>query len=169
VEQRRVEPAPVQFHRIGPGAGDVLGGDQEVLRIPVAAGEAGHIAVDEVELTVVVRQVWRPHPVGVAASAQIEQAPVGDDPTQAAPVHQITRVVHEDARIPLEGRRGQVVVVADAQDRRVRVEPGEDGIADRPGSGRHVSDVGRHEHSSGRAVWNFRKIVVPDRWKPCLR
>ena len=125
VEQRGVETAPVQFHRIRPGAGDVLGGDQEVLRVPVAAGKAGDVAVDEMELAVVVRQVGRPHPVGVAAASQVEQAAVGDDPTQGAPVHEITRMVHTHARIPLEGRGGQVVVVPDTQDRRVRVEPGE--------------------------------------------
>ena len=167
VEQGGVEAAPVQLHRLGPGAGDVGRGDQEVLRVPVAAGEAGHVAVDEVELAVVVGQVGCPDPVGVAAAAQVEQAAVGDDPAQLSPVHEVARVVQAHARVPLEGRGGQVVVVADAQDRRIRVESGEDRIADRPGSGRHFSGVGRHGHSSGQ----LSKLSESWPWsvKPCTR
>ena len=131
VEERRVEAVPVQADRIGPRPVDGLGGDDVVLRIPVAAREAAHVGVDEVEAPVDVRQVGRPHAAGVADSGQVEEPPLGDGAAQRAPVHQVARVVQAHARIPLEGRRGEVVVLAHAEDRGVGVEARQHRVADR--------------------------------------
>ena len=122
------KPCACSAHRVGPGPVDVGRGDQVVLRVPVAAGEAGHVAVDQVEQAVDIGQVGCPDAVGVAAAAQVEQAPLGDDAAERAPVHQVAGVVHAHARVPLEGRGGQVVVVADPQDRRVGWKPRRTGL-----------------------------------------
>src|SRR6185369_5423196 len=116
-------------------SGNVGRGGQVVLRIPVAAGEARHVGVEEVERSVHVGQVGGPHSAGVVGAGEVEQPTLGEHAPERSPVHEVGGVVQPHTGVPLERRRRDVVVGAHPQDRRVGVETGEDRVTDQPLTG----------------------------------
>lgn len=153
VEERRIETAAVEINGIGPIAIDGGRGDEEVVEVAErragraadgGAAVAFDVGVEEPELAVGVRQARRPDAAGVGIAEHVELARAAERAGEEAPVDEIAGVMDLDAGEPLECRRGDVVVVADAKDGRVGVEAGEDGVADR-GDGRGGHDVERVE------------------------
>ena len=139
MEQRRVEAAAVQVHRVGPVAVDGIAGDDVVVKVAERgaggprlrrAAIALHVGVDEIERSVRVRQARRPDAAGVGIAAHVELARAAERAREQAPVHEIAGVVNLDARIPLEGRGRDVVVVADTDDRGIGIEASKDRVAD---------------------------------------
>ena len=71
-----------------------------------------------------------PDAAAVGVAAHVELGGAVERARDEAPVHQVAGVVDLHARVPLEGRGGDVVIVSDAADRRVGVEALEDRVAD---------------------------------------
>src|SRR5690606_26336527 len=95
---------------VGPGAGGVLGPDDEVAAL--ADGVA-----DDVEASVVVAEGGGvDEVVGEADALEVELARAVDRVPDQAPVDEVAAVVDGQAGEPTEGGGGEVVVVADAAD-----------------------------------------------------
>ena len=136
VKQRGVEARGVHVDRIGPRAFDRGRGDEVVVRVLERAVLALDVGVDEEELLAVMAEAGRPDAarIRIAAHVELRCLRVSGRVTRSQLARSL-RVMDLHARVPFEGRGGDVVVVADAQDRGVGVEAGQDGIAD----GGHVS------------------------------
>ena len=130
MEQRRVEPRGIHVDRVGPGPFDRGRGDEVVMRVLERAVLALHVGVDEEELLAVMAEAGRPHPARIRIAAHVELRFAAQRPGHQLPVGEIPGVMDLHPRVPLEGGGGDVIVVPDAQDRRVGVEAGEDGVAD---------------------------------------
>ena len=130
VEQRRIEARRVDIDRVRPWTFDGRRGDDVVVHVLEVAVEPLDVGVDQPEQAVGKGQARRPDAAGIGIAAHVELAGAIERPLDQAPVHQVARVVDLDAGIPLEGRGGDVVVVADAADRRIRIEAAEDRVAD---------------------------------------
>ena len=139
VEQRGVEAAAVQIDRIGPLAVDLRAGHQVVVEVAqrragsAADGRAAvalDVGVDEIEQAVGVGQAGRPDAARVGIAEHVQLARASQRPRQQPPVHEIARVMDLHAGVPLEGRRRDVVVVADAHDGRIGIEARQDRVAD---------------------------------------
>ena len=128
VEQRRVEAGRVGVDGLGPGAVDAGGAGDVVVRVLEGAVLALDVGVDEPEAVAVVGQARRPHAAAVRVAAHVEQALAVEGPLRQRPVGQVARVVDLHAGVPLEGRHGDVVVVAHAEDGRVGVEARQDWV-----------------------------------------
>src|SRR6185369_6624834 len=72
-----------------------------------------------------------PDAAGVGIAAHVELTRTIERACNEPPVDQIARVMNLDAGEPLECRRRNVVVVIDANDRRVRIETAKNRIEDR--------------------------------------
>ena len=139
VKERWIEAAAVQIHRVGPVAIDALAGDEIVVEVAQrrarrAGGRRAAVAldvgVDQMKEAVGIRQARRPDAAGVGIAAHVELTGAVERPCDETPVDEIARVVNLHAGEPLECRRGNVVVVADADDRRIRVETTQNRIHD---------------------------------------
>ena len=139
VEERRVEAAAVEVNGIRPLAVDSRAGHQVVVRVPQGGARAAalcgasvtfDVGVDQVEEAVGVAEARRPDAAGIRVAEHVELAGASERAGQQAPMDQVARVVDLHSRIPFEGRGGDVVVVADADDRRVGIETGKDRVAD---------------------------------------
>ena len=80
------------------------------------------------EGSVPVGEARRPDPTGVGVPAQVELARAGEGLGRVAPMDQIAGGVDPDPGPPLEGGGGEEIVLPDAQERRIGVESGEDGV-----------------------------------------
>src|SRR5208283_2502658 len=105
-------------------------GDDVVVGVLEGAVEPFDVRIDEPELSVGVGETGRPDAAGIGLAPEVEQGSAIERACEEPPVHEVARVMDLDARIPFERRRRDVIVVADAADRRVRVEAGQDRIAD---------------------------------------
>src|SRR5262249_16931087 len=65
---------------------------------------------------------------GVRIAAHVELARPPQRPRQEPPMHEVFGLVDLHAGVPLERGRGDVVIVADAQNRRIGVEAAENWI-----------------------------------------
>ena len=131
MKQRRIEATAVEIHRIGPVAIDRGTRDEIVVEVAQRcarctahrrASVALHVGIDQVEQTVVVRQTRRPDAAGIGIAEHVELARPPQRTRQQTPVHQIARVKNLHARIPLERRGRDVVVIADPHDGGVGIE-----------------------------------------------
>lgn len=120
MEQRWIETAAVEMNGIGPRAVDARAGDQVIMEV-AQGGAAGRTAgggaavaldvgIDQPEQAVRMGQARRPHAAGIRRAQHVELAGARERTAQQAPVDQVARVVDLHARIPLEGRRGDVIV-----------------------------------------------------------
>jgi len=82
------------------------------------------------ELPIAVAQIRRPNTTTIWLSTHIQLRFPGQRSAYQVPIGQILGMVNLHARIPLKGRCGDVVVIANTEDRRVWVEPGQDGVGD---------------------------------------
>ncbi len=139
VEQRGIEAARIHIDRIGPFAVDLGRGHEVVVEIAQAraagaadrgAAVAFHVGINQPKLAIGMGQARRPHAAGIRIAAHVELAGTHQRPRQQAPVLQVARMVDLHARKPFEGRGRNVVVVADAHDRRIGVEALQDRVAD---------------------------------------
>ncbi len=140
MEQGRIEAAAIQIDWIGPLAVNARRGHQIVVRVPQRRPRVGslsgapvalHVGVDQIEKAVGVAQAGRPDAARIGVAEHVELGGAVERARQQAPMNQIARVVDLDPRIPFESRGGDVVVVADADNRRVRIESRQNRIADR--------------------------------------
>ncbi len=95
------------------------------------AAEAFHVRVDQPEQAVRVTQARHPDAAGIGVAEHVELAGAIQRAREQSPVDQIARMMDLYAGKPLESRGGNVVIIADADDGRIGIESGEDGIADR--------------------------------------
>ncbi len=139
VEQRRIEAAAVEVNGIGPVAVDVCARHQIVVEIAErCTGRAAdrrpavalHVGVDEIEAPVGVGETRRPDAARIRVAQHIQLAGAPERTGEEPPVHEIARVMDLHARKPLERGGGDVIVVADADDRRIGVEAAKDRITD---------------------------------------
>ena len=137
VKERRIEAAAVQVHRVGPVAVDRRRRDEIVVKVPqrgarrarrCRAAVALHVGVNQMKQAIGVGQARRPDAAGVGIAQHVQLAGAAERPRQQPPVDEVARVMDLDPRIPLEGRRGDVVVVADANDRGIRIEAAQDRV-----------------------------------------
>ncbi len=112
----------VQVDGFAPRPFDVFGVDHPDRAVVRSAGRDV-----EVVTVVVPAQVAGPHRADRRVQCRGERAPV----------HEVARVPEHDARIGVEGRERQVIVVAVLEDRRVRLIAGDDRIQEAP-----VAEVG---------------------------
>src|SRR5262249_25581509 len=140
--ERGIEAAAVEINRIGPIAVDARAGDEIIVEVAQrrAAGAADggasvtfDIGVNQPEQTVSVREARRPDATGIAIAEHVELARAIERAREQSPVNEIARVMDLHSGKPFEGRSGDVIVVADADDGRVGIEAGENGIADHAG------------------------------------
>ncbi|NLS25221.1 hypothetical protein S2M10_01840 [Sphingomonas sp. S2M10] len=143
VEQRGIEPARIEVDRIGPLPVDRLAGDEIVVEVAQRrargaahrrAAIALHIGVEQVEAGAVMRQARRPYAAAVRIAAHVELRGADQRPDDQRPVGEVAAVVDLHAGEPFEGRGRDIIVVADAADRRIGVEAGKDRIADHRGA-----------------------------------
>ena len=128
VEERGVEAARVEEHGLAPRAARVLRRDDVVRHVLVDALDAARVRVDEPEEAVRVREARRPDAARVGHAAQIELRDAAQRRRQALPVDEVARAVQLDAGEPLERGRREVEPFADAADRRIGMETGQDRI-----------------------------------------
>lgn len=76
-------------------------------------------------------QTRGPNSTRVRVSAHVELGLARQRPTDEVPIRKIRRVMDLHAREPLKGRGRNVIIIPDAEDRRVGVEARENGVADR--------------------------------------
>ena len=133
VKQRRVKSARIDVSALGPRAFNRRRGDDVVVRVLEVSVEPFDVGVDEPEFPVGVGETGGPDAAGIRLAAQVEQRGAVKRTRDEPPVHEIARVMDLHARIPFERRRRDVIVLAHADYRRVRVEAGQDRIADHRG------------------------------------
>ena len=133
MEQRRIEATGVQIDRLRPAAIDSRRGRQVVMGVFEIAVEALDVRVQEPEQAVMPTQARRPYATRVWAPEHIEQRRSVQWPAGQLPIPQVPGVVDPDARVPLKGRRRNVVIATNAADRRIRVESAQYGVDDIPG------------------------------------
>lgn len=131
VEQGRVKTAGGDESRLAPRAGDGRGRDDVVQGI-LEGGGAFHVGVHQPEQPVRIGEVRGPQAAGVVVALQMAGHLLGvlqgcSDPL---PVDKVGGVVDINARPPLKGGGGDVVVPAHLQDAGIRVEPRQDGVWD---------------------------------------
>src|SRR5687767_3496458 len=138
MKERWVEAAAVEINGIRPVAIDARAGDQVVVEVAhggtgrpgdTRAAKALHVRVDKPEQAIRVAQARRPHATRIRIAQHVELAGAVEWARQQPPIDQVARVMNLHAREPLEGRRGDVVIVADADDGWVGIEPWENRIA----------------------------------------
>src|SRR5262249_20767278 len=141
-------------------------GDDVVVGVLERAVLALDVGVDEPEFFAVVAEARGPDAAGVRVAAHVELALAGQRAGDEVPVGEIARVVNLHTGERLEGRGGDVVVVADAEDRGVGVEAGEDGVAERG----HVilRDTASCQSTTQSMPWvsGFSNHISADSW-PC--
>ena len=139
VKERRIETAAVEIHRIRPFAVDVGARDQVVVEVPerctrsTADGRAPvsfHVGVHEIEAAVGICEIRGPHAARIRIAEHVQLSRPSERPAEQPPIREIARVVDLDAWKPFERGRRDVVIVADADDRRIRIEAAKNGIAD---------------------------------------
>ncbi|MNI31039.1 hypothetical protein D3C73_849030 [compost metagenome] len=135
MKERRIETGRIQIDRIRPRTFNRRRGDHIVMRILERAALALHIRINQPEKAVGIGDAWCPDAAAVGIAAHVELRGPVERPRDQTPVHEIARMMDLYARIPFEGRNGDVIVVAGAADRRVGIEAGQD----------RVSDYGCHE------------------------
>ena len=140
MKERWIEPAAVQIDRIGPVAVDALARDEIVVEVAqrgarCAGGRRAAVAldvgVDQMKEAVGMRQARRPDAARVGIAAHVELTRAVERPCDEPPVDEIAGVVNLHAGEPLERGGRDVVVVADAHDRRIRVETAKNWIGNR--------------------------------------
>ena len=143
--ERGVDAVELQPDRIGPRAGGILRGDEEV------AAAVDHRAED-VERAVVIVDRGRKEAARDAEVVELELRRPIDDMAELRPVHEIAAMENREAGKIGESGIDEIVVVAsaalprNAADAWVGIEAGEDGIAERargqrPGEGSVAAGV----------------------------
>src|SRR5581483_5028250 len=122
-EQRRIDAVEAEPDRIGPRAGGVRGGEEEV------SPAVDHRA-QQVERAVVKRERGREEPVRDARARVVDLPRPIDGVAELFPVHEIAARENRQAGEVREGGVDEEEIVADAAEARVRVEAGEDRIAE---------------------------------------
>ena len=159
VKQRRIEAAAVEIDRVGPLAVDARAGDEVIVEVAQrtrrsrrlrTAAVAFHVGVNQPEQSVGVREARRPDAAGIGIAEHVELAGAIERAREQPPVNEVARMVNLHAGKPFERRGGDVVIVADADDGRVGIEAGQDGIANRRSGFRHGRLSGRKRCSRGR-------------------
>ncbi len=151
VKQRRIEAARVDIDRIGPFGLDRGRRDDVVMGVLEVAVEAFDVGVDEPEFAVGVGEAGRPDAAGIRFAAHVELRGALKRAPHEPPIDEIARVVDLHARKPFEGRGGDVIIVAHAADRRVRIEARQDRVVNH-GHGRLYQ---RAAHSMPRSRMVF--------------
>ena len=128
VKERGVEAARIDVDRVRPRALDRRRGHDVVVRVLEVAVQPLDVGIDQPEFAVGMGQAWRPDAAGIGFAAQVELGGALERPPHEPPIDEIARVVDLHARIPFEGRGGDVIVVARAADRRVGIEAGRIGL-----------------------------------------
>lgn len=130
VEERGIEAGGIDIDRLGPFGLDRGCRDDVVRRVLEIAVVALDVGIDQPELPVGIGQARRPDAAAIGIAAHVELRSALQRPAHQRPVHQVARMVDLHAGIPFEGRGGDVIIRADAADRRIGVEPRQNGIAD---------------------------------------
>src|SRR5271166_274673 len=125
-----VEPARIDVNRVRPAVLDGPRRHDVIVRVLEVAIEPFDVGVDEPEAPIGEGEARRPDAAGIGLATQVELRGALERPPHKPPVHKVARVMDLDPRTPFEGGGGDVVVVADAADRRIGIEAGQDRIAD---------------------------------------
>lgn len=92
-----------------------------------------YVRIGEVKPRPIMRETRSPDTSGAWRSPQIELGSTGEAVREDVPMNQIAAVTDPDAGKPLESRISNVVVLADTENRRIRVKARKDGIANESG------------------------------------
>ena len=130
VEQGRIEPAVAHRDRLAPWPLNGRRGDEEVAAIFPRRIDNLHVGIEQPEFAVGVAQARRPDTAGVRVALHVQHRHTVQRRADQRPVFQVAGVIDAHAREPLEGRGGDVVVLALAAQGRVRVEAGEYRVSD---------------------------------------
>ena len=130
VEQGRVKPAVAHRDRLAPRSFDGRRSDEEVAAIFPRRVDNLHVGIEQPEFAVSVAQARRPDAAGVRVALHVQHRHAVQRGADQRPVFQVTGVVDAHAGEPLEGRSGDVVVLALTAQGRVRVEAGQDWVSD---------------------------------------
>ena len=125
VEQGRVEPTVAHRDRLAPRSLNGRRGDEEIAAVFPRRVDNFHVGIEQPEFAVGVAQARRPDAAGVRVALHVQHRHAVQRGADQRPVFQVAGVVDAHAREPLEGRGGDVVVLALTAQGRVRVEAGE--------------------------------------------
>ncbi|OQB89455.1 MAG: hypothetical protein BWX86_02455 [Verrucomicrobia bacterium ADurb.Bin122] len=122
-EQRRIDAVEGQPLRVGPRAGGIGGGDEEITA-------AVDVRTDDVEGAVVVLDRGCEKTAGGAHPGEIKLGRTVDHVANLGPVDEVAAVEDRDAGKIGEGGIDEVIILAHAADGGIGIEAGEDGIAE---------------------------------------
>ena len=125
VEQGGIEPAVAHRDRLAPRPLNGRRGDEKIAAVFPRRVDNLHVGVEQPEPPVGVAQARCPDAAGVRVALHVQHRHAVQRGADQRPVFQIAGVVDAHAREPLEGRGGDVVVLALTAQGRVRVEAGE--------------------------------------------
>jgi hypothetical protein len=100
------------------------------VRVLEGAVLALDVGIDQPELFAVMGQARRPDAAAIGIAAHVELGFTVQRTGDELPVGEIPGVMDLDAGEPFKGRGGDIIIVADPQDGRVRIEARENGIGD---------------------------------------
>ena len=132
MKERGVEAARIDVNPIRPWSLDRRRRRDVIVGVLEAPLEPLDVGIDKPEPAVGVRQARRPDAAGIGLAAHVEQRGPIERPPHQPPIGEIARMMDLHARIPLERRGRDVIVFADATDRRIGIEARQDRIADHP-------------------------------------
>ena len=164
MEERRVKPAAVEINRLGPVAVHPRAGDEIIGKIAqrraACAADRGaaitlHVGVDQPEQSVGVRETRCPDAAGIGVAEHVELTGAIERAGEQPPVDEVARMMDLHARKPLEGRGGDVIIVANAEDGWIGIETGEDGILD-VHAGSVLGGAARRRAASSTSIWLTR-------------
>ena len=128
VKQRGIKATAIHVNRLRPWTTDVQRGYQIVVGVFVRTDHASDIGVDKIEQTISIAKARSPYAAGIRVAPDIQLAHPGQRISAVPPVHQIARMVDAYTRPPFERGGRNVIVIADAQDRRIGMTAGKNRI-----------------------------------------
>ena len=129
MEQRRVKSGAVEIDRFRPFAVDCRTGHKVIVGV-LQGGSRMHNGVDQVKRPLAPGKARGEYPAGIRNAAQIQLTDSVQRRGGEFPVRQIAGMVDEDARKPLEGGGGEIIVFSHPDDGGIGVKAGENRVAD---------------------------------------
>ena len=128
VEKRGIKAKARNLRGLRPGAHDVLGSHNVVVGIMHIAVIRCDNGIHQIKGSLVVGKTRCPDTVGCPNAPQIQLTHPVKRPGQQMPVYKVTGMMDLHAREPLKGRSGDIIILPDTDDGRVRIEASQNRI-----------------------------------------
>ena len=149
VEQAGVETRGIGIDRVGPGALDLIGPDDVIVRVLERAVLALDVGIDQPEFFAIMGEAGGPDATAIGVAAHVELGLAVERTRHKRPVGEVLGVVDLYAWKPFKGRGGDIIIIADAQNGGVRIKAGQNGIGNlRHDGGLCEAKCQHHNHAS---------------------